>query len=435
MSEAACERGDVEINGIFGGWGSGKTGALVRKFAQLCVEHEWDSTKYKPTANPTSALIAPTYKILKHATLAALEEVAGDLIIKRRGHPDNSLLWANGHKTLLVSGEAELEGLSLTHVGIDEVQHPSFSSRQYLNYLARCRDARVRRLALVAAGLPESTWVRDVFDKPESDHQLTLLAATRDNPYITPARLQTFLEQCPSGEEKRLIEGRWMAPIGAIYPQYDPTLHIVDAFPDSGVRITREALANIPVHLTMDVGNQACLLVWIELDVPIRGITGHIVGKKTALLCVGQLLPERASVEEIALRFKTETNFHLRPGYSRIVVDPKTDRDERHALKRHFEGCRVVQFERSDDEYYVDTGIRWTQAALNDSFKNVRLFFWRALEGPERGILNSVSRYRRNPDTGRPVKDNTHDHQVDALRYAVCEFLPGEKGKPRTLAA
>lgn len=417
----------LSVEGYFGGWGCGKTSGAARKHYALACVNGWDS-RYQ-NAKPTSAIIAPTMRILAQATIEAFDRILPrSSVFKRHGSPKNYIDLTNGHRILLVSAASELEGVNLTHLWCDEIHHPAYDHYRFLNFQARVRDPFRKRGVVMATGIPESTWIRDVFDVDPSPTRFTVLSATADNPNIDPLLLAEFYASCPSGEEQKLFGGQWMPPIGAFYPQFDPTVHVVD----------REGDPRVPVHLSMDVGNQAAVLVWQEIDVLVHPMIGRPT-RETGMLCVDQLLPEDASVEAIAQQLMIETPWQLRDGYSRIMVDPKTDRDERHSLRRWFPKCQIVQRDRSDERYFVDTGIRLTQRAFRDALGNARVFFSRKLERGrpgeriDRGVLASIPRYKRNDKTGLPVKDNKHDHMNDALRYAVCELLPVVTSGARTL--
>ena len=82
----------------------------------------------------------------------------------------------------------------------------------------------------------------------------------------------------------------------------------------------------------------------------------------------------------------------------------------------------------SKHDQYVRNGIAEIQDMLNPVVGEPRLMFAHALprlfDGNVAGIVPSMSAYRYTTDrdgtpTDVPAKDNTHDHAVDALRYAV----------------
>jgi len=410
--------GALRIAAMLGGWGSAKTNGSAQAFLAGCILNPW-RPEYGAN-NPRSAILAPTFRILKQSSIVQLDAVLPrELVMRRRGLPHNDILLTNGHLIELHSGAGELEGASYCGVWIDEIHHPNFEQRKYLNYQARARDPLAKRLFVIVSGLPETGWVRDTFDQPSSPSRLTLLNATRDNPHIKPEVIEEFLASCPSGEEERLLGGEWMPPVGAVYPQFDSATHVVE----------RELRDAEPVHLAFDVGNFAAVVVGQEIPVTVRNIVGQPSTEK-GLLIGAQYLPDNMSVDQVCYFLRTRTGHLVQPGVSIICVDPTTDRDELAAVRKHFPGVRIVRRERGDATYPIETGVRYVQRGLRDALGNTRLFFSRSLQGTARGILDSLSRMRRHEVTGEIVKDNLRDHVHDALRYMVCEVLPAERPRP-----
>lgn len=412
----------LRILAVLGGWGSGKTRACAQAFIAACAGTPYD-LRYGAT-NPRSAILAPTYRVLKQSTLVQLDSaLPRELVRRRRGLPHNDIELANGHIIDLHSGAGELEGASYCNVWIDEIHHPNFDNRKFLNYQARARDPFARNLAVIVSGLPETGWIRDAFDRPQSPRRKTILSATKGNTHIRPEVIQEFLASCPSGAEERLLGGDWMPPVGAVYPQFDSSMHVVD----------RECRKAEPVHISIDVGNFAAVLFSQEIAITLRGITGGREERGKGLLVCGQMLPDGKSVDQICYEIRTRTDYVVQPGVSLICVDPTTDRDELAAIRRHFPNVRIVRRERGDTSYPVETGVRFVQRALRDALGNVRLFFSRSLVATARGVLESVQKYRYRADSEQIIKDNLTDHCCDALRYIVCEVLPAERPRPNVV--
>lgn len=408
----------LKIIGFFGGWGSAKTTGAAFCFLVGCAEAPW-TPAYGNQQHPKSAIVAPNLRTLRQSTLVPLEGVMPpEIILRRRGQPFNDILLRNGHMIELHSAESLPEGQSYVNVWADEIHHTNFTLRKYLNIQARARDPLARRLSVIVSGLPETGWLRDTFDRPDTARRKTMLLATRDNPHIKPEVIAEFLASCPSGQEQALLGGAWMSAMGAIYPQFDPRVHVVD----------REFDPRIPVDVSFDVGNFSCVLFAQHITVPIRNVVGQITHGDGLLIC-GQMLPDNLSVDRICYEIKTRTQFLIIKGGSTICVDPTTDRDELAAIRKHFPGVRIVRRERGDTTFPVKTGIRYVQRALMDALGNVRLFFSRSIAGAERGIVAAMPRYRWG-ENGEPVKDNLHDHAQDSLRYVVAEMLPAERRLP-----
>lgn len=411
----------LRIMAVLGGWGSGKSRSCAQAFIAGCMSSPWD--KRYGSNNPRSAVLSPTYRVLKQSTLVQIDSVLPrEFVHRRRGLPHNDILLRNGHLIELHSGAGELEGASYCSVWIDEIHHANFDARKFLNYQARARDPFAKKLSVIVSGLPETGWVRDIFDVAQSSSRKTILCATQSNKYIRAEVLQEFLASCPSGAEARLLGGDWMPPVGAVYSQFDTGVHVIE----------RECRQVEAVDIAFDVGNFAAVIVAQQISVPIRNVVGRVDQDKGLLIC-GQMLPDNMSVDQICYQLRTKTNYVIQPEVSIICTDPTTDRDELASIRRHFPNVRVVRRDRGEATYPVDTGIRFVQRALRDALGNVRLFFSRSLVGTPRGILDAISRYRYREDSDIVVKDNTRDHVLDALRYIVAERLPAERPRVNTV--
>lgn len=181
----------------------------------------------------------------------------------------------------------------------------------------------------------------------------------------------------------------------------------------------------------MDVGNGGAVVFGQDVTVELKS------GKKDkGLRIVDEMLFADLSVEEICLRIKAEKPWRIVEGESVVCVDPNTDCDEIRSIRRVFgQRIRVVRRERGDEEFPIETGIRCVQGGLRDAHGDVRIMFSRrALHGTQFGLFDGINRYRRNEVTaGRPVKDNSRDHALDALRYLVAERIPPEQFQAKTL--
>lgn len=410
------------VAAILGGWGSGKSHGAMRRFIRACSLNP-HTPAYGGT-NPTAVMIAPTHRILKTALMRHWDMlVPREMVLKRRGPPYNDMLLANGVRVLLHSGAAQLEGIDACAIYISEIQHSIFTDNAdlYLNYLARLRDPNSNHMMMIVDGLPESGMVRDLFDltnKPHPD-RITVMCSTAQNPHIPTETREQFLSACPGGQQAKLLGGGWMPVSGAVYPQYDASIHLTD---EVGV-------PHAPVHLGVDIGNYGAAVIAQEIQVSVRNSEGRIT-TETGLLVVDQILTDNESVERLCYRLKSQTAWAFTTD-SVIAVDPTIRRDELNALKEHFPQCRIVKRERGHEHFPIEAGVRITQRALLDALGNTRLFITRGLANHPRGLVEALQRYRRNERTGEAVKDQRTDHVADALRYVTCAILPPSKPESR----
>lgn len=414
----------IGVQALLGGWGSGKTHGAMRKLIRLATLNPWRPSY--GSSQPRGILAAPTHRILKQSVLYHFDLlVPPEMVIRRRGPPHNDILMSNGFRWILHSGESEIEGLDACVIGITEIHHPVWSSnpQKFLNLMARLRDPNAQYMGMIVDGLPESGWVRDTFDtatRPNPNRQ-TILAKTAENPNIPKETLQTFYESCPSGQEKKLLGGEWMPPIGAIYPQFDAETHLTE----------QRGYANVTTHIGLDIGNFGAALMAQEIEVELHDILGA-THKAKGLLIVDQMLTSDESVEKMCYRIRTEKPWRI-DGNSVICVDPTIRRDETNAIRNHFPQARIVKRERGHDMFPIESGIRIVQRAFADALQNNRLYIWRGLANVPNGIVDGLQRYRRNETTQEPIKDNARDHCLDAMRYLCCELLPTDRPESRVL--
>ena len=370
--------------------------------------------------HPIGIIVAPTHKIMRQSTLQEFDEVfPREAILHRRGPPHSDITLINGFRFLLHSGEGEIEGITACLVWVDEIHHNTFASRakRFMNLLARLRDKHSQRMAMIVSGLPEPGFVRDTFEH-ETENRRTILAATTDNPHIPQETLNEYYASCPSGQERALLGGHWMAPPSAIYPQYEAGVHLVD----------REMDPRLPVHLSFDIGNFGCVMVGQTEDIETKDVIGR-TNKELGLLIGDQLLTENEGIEAMGYRIKTQTPWIVRPGASIITTDPTTRRDEHYAMKKHFPGVRIVQRKRGHEHFPVEAGIEFMQRGFMDALGNVRLRISKKISKMPLGLVDGLTRYRRSEITGQPVKDNLRDHPLDATRYLVAFHLPPRRAK------
>lgn len=413
-------KGGFGLVALLGGWGSGKTHGAARTFFRWACENGWHEDY--GTDQPQGFIISPTAQTLRAATLREWEKVLPrDTLLKRRLHPNNDYTLTNGFYVKGYSAEAELEGVTASVGWIDEISHSVFSNNptKFLNYMARLRDNKAKRRIMIVSGLPTHGWVRETFDKQEADWKV-LLAPSSANTEIPESTLEAFKMAVGQEEALALLDGQWMSPVGTIYTEFS-TDNLTE----------KDANPNRPVHFGLDVGERGGAVFAQDIDIQCHGITGQPVrGREKGLLVFDQMLFSDQSVEEMCYRIRTEGNFRILPGQSKICVDPTIRRDELHAIQKHFPGVHVVRKRRGDSAENVEWGVRQTKRAFCDALGNRRLLLHKRLaQAPYKngfGLMDGIERYRRR-DNGTPVKDNMRDHVLDCLRYLVVELIPAEK--------
>lgn len=150
---------------------------------------------------------------------------------------DNTFVYVNG-STLYVGGmkdESQREGIrsigpagGLDIVWIEEATQ--FTEQDYNELLARMRGtaASWRQVILTTNPGAPSHWIKKrLIDGGEA---VVYYSRAIDNQYNPPSYLAT-LDKLTGVLRVRLRDGRWVQAEGAVYPLFDPTLHVIDPFP------------------------------------------------------------------------------------------------------------------------------------------------------------------------------------------------------------
>lgn len=403
----------VTILGLFGAWRAGKTTAQMLAALSLGIQNPW-IPDYGGN-NPCTLMVTETVTVMRDSMYAALKDVWPEGLIQREvKHPAWDIELPNGHVYALRTDRGALEGKTVTSTIIDEI-HKVRTKRDYLNYTARASDSRAAKNITICAGLPiDNGWLREEFDRQDGDPaRAAIYMRTADNIHLPPGYAERLRSSCSRKEAKTLLDAEWHVYEGAIYDDYDSTRHLTDQAPTSA-----------PVHLGIDAGHMAAIVVVQERE---RRLPDGTVDK--ALHVVDELLPDSTSLE-VALASVYQRGWRLAPGYSYVCTDPRLDLDQLASIRRVLaqygaDGVEVVQRKRGELAEGVKYGIRCVQAALLDAAGNVRLTFASSLAADhERGLRRALPKYRWNPLTREPVKDNKIDHVLDALRYVVAQILP-----------
>jgi len=408
---------------LIGGYGSGKSAGGAWRLLRLASLNPW--TPAYGATRPKGAIVGPTWRILKQATLTALDAaMPRNWVRKRRGPPHNDIWLANGVVLEAHSALSDIEGQNYSFLWCDEISHPNFNERILGTLVARVRDPRARFLGEVFTGLPVSGWVRDFLDHPPEPRtadyggRWTIMCKTSDNTELAEESKAAIAEAVPAADIKTLMGGEWASPIGAIYQEFEAREHPLGNLTENAGYLDR------PIDLLgLDIGESGAVCFVQKITLEAKNVIGQKQNVE-GLLFVDQMVTKARSVDEVCYEIKTSKPWKIVPGITRICVDPTTRRDERNAIKAHFPGCKIVQRERDEPTYHVEERIRTTRAALKDALGNRRVLFSRGtMTGVKHGILDALERARRN-ERGRRIKDDLRDHAEDACAYAICEGLP-----------
>ena len=402
----ALEPGPV-VEAALGGWGSGKTYAQGMRYALLALQAGWHEGYF--TKRPQAIVVAPSLRLAVRNQLDLIDSLLPRSLVKRRwGAPQPRLLLQNGLEIHAISADSRYEGESIVLCWCDEIQHEVYSADPtlYTNLIARLRDpkSRLRHPRMLVSGLPTAGFVRDTFDRPSDARLFLRLWASKQNTRLAAGIFDEIQKATPFGQEDVYLRGQWTQHPDALYPQYRPELHLVD---DPGNR-------SQPVSVGLDVGNRSAIVIGQRRPVPGTA--------ETRLHIVDEILGDGLGTDELIDRLR-KSGWLLQPGKSEISVDPTIRRDELSAIRRYYPSIHLVQRERADPYYEVQTGVRLVQTSLRNASGHVRLTFTRHLGANRRGVVESLQSLRFNSRTGGMVVDDLRDHPNDALRYLTCTVL------------
>jgi hypothetical protein len=414
---------------LLGGYGSGKSTGGVDRFKAECAKNGVDRRRKDNLPVPKAAIVAPTYKNLMQGSMATFDAVFPPEWIKdERGNPEPYRELWNGVIVELHSGNT-LESTNYFAVLVEEIQHAAYDDRQWANFSARVRDPDAISLTETYTGLPEEGRVRARFDRPPASRandpaggHWTILCATKDNTALKPEVLHAILASVPKSEAVKLIEGKWMLPVGALHPDFDSLVHVrPDAF-------------GVPtqfIHVGIDPGPLGAVVLAQEIKIRALlppGLAGFVRPDQlayddTALRVVGQILPENQGLEGICeLILDRQPEWPIVRGMSKIFVDSTISTDDYRTIKRYFPGVSVIEADQYNGA--AEDRIEGINRALRDSVGTVRLKFSPALSGAQRGVLEAMVGSKRNEKTGAIVADNWFEHARDALGYIVEGIIP-----------
>lgn len=250
-------------------------------------------------------------------------------------------------------------------------------------------------------------------------------ATTFDNPYLPEDYIPTLRATYSKRAWDQEVMAKILRPATAVFPEFSRDRHSLpnitsDAF-------IRELIARgISYDLAYDAGDQFPHVLWIARfanntsvifdEVCDDGMTLDRLHKLISDKCARLKRPPEMIVCDRARKDEIQWAFHTFPS-------------------------SVVERMRSKDEQLVNPGIEVVRNRLDpyagDPKIRVLDYLWD--KPPRRGIVNCLAnlRYPQRIDgtlMNSPLKDNVHDHGVDALRMHEVK-LYGEGGAMQMLTA
>lgn len=219
----------IQIIGVFGGYGSGKSKASLQEFFMRALE------------NPggTGAITAPTLPQLKKTTLKTFfSEICPPPLLDRDygngsgyNKADGIIKLVNGFEIYVVPSDDEDKIRSL-NIGLVHMEEASGIKRSIFDqFLARMRNQNTRNKAIFVSSNPDLGWIKEVLvenekrkDPRHPEHAqynpaiVTFNWPTRLNKHLPPDFIEVNTRGKPDWWVKRYIEGSFEHSEGMVYP-------------------------------------------------------------------------------------------------------------------------------------------------------------------------------------------------------------------------
>lgn len=363
--------------GFMAGIGAGKSHAGALRAVRAAFGRIGDAAISTPNLGMVTA---PTYPMLRDATLRTFREVAGDRIRDYR-KSENIAALSNGSEIIFRSADdpERLRGPNLAWWWGDE-------AALYHMDVWRIMIGRLRQFGHGYAWLTTTpkghNWIyKEFVDRQAANHDYALFKArTRDNPHLSPAYI-TALEESYTGDFARQeLDADFVAFEGLVYPEFSRDTHIAADIPQTFVRV----LAGVDWGFT----NPGVINV--------LGVTGD-----DQLYHVHEEYVRQRGIDEWAdVARQLRDLWHIDMFY----CDPS---EPNYISRLEGRGCRAVPANNA-----VTTGIQAVKRRLTTR----RLLHYR-------GAVHTFAEYEsyewaRRGDMTLDQPQKANDHSMDALRYA-----------------
>ncbi len=292
-SQEAFHLSDKRFKGFSGPVGSGKSQALVQEAIRLSILNK----------GRTGLIGAPTYPMLRDATLPALLEV-----LDRSGisydlnRAENHLVFKGNRSKILFRAVEEFErlrGSNLAWFGVDELTYTS--EEAWLRLEARLRDPKASRLCGFGVWTPKGyDWVYERFIARQVEGYETILAKPFENRFLLD-QIPDYYERLKHSYDARFYEqevlGNYLhMKVGRVYHAFDRDGNVGEVKVD----------ASRPLFWALD----------FNVD-PMSAVVAQVVGNRVVVL--DEIVLSRATTMQACEEFRAR--FPRHPGGLRVYAD------------------------------------------------------------------------------------------------------------------
>ena len=404
LNQAKFVKCPSQVIAFFGGIGNGKTFAGILKGILRVLD---------PEQKPQLGMIArQTYPELRDSTQRTFFELVHLFGLLPGVHYDykkqeNRVIFKNGHEIIFRSLDdpAKLLSINLGWFYIDQAEE--VSEEVFLTLLGRLRAVATPQCWITGNPLGHN-WVWHRFIHDPVPGNIIFNAKTEENIHNLP---EGYIDSLKKNYNEiwinRYLYGSWDAFEGQIFPDFEPSIHVVnDINPDHTWRR----------FIAIDHGRtNPTAILWgaVDQDDKIWVYREHYEAGQDA--------------EYHARMCKSFLN---EGAYETYVIDPSTGagkKDDPETIGNRYRQLGVPVINANND---VQGGID----KVTEYIKKNKIFITRSCENLRREMVNyqweqpSASRVDLNTPE-KPLKKD--DHAVDALRYMIGEVVNSSK-KPDT---
>ena len=404
LNQAKFVKCQEQVIAFFGGIGNGKTFAGILKGILRVLD---------PEQKPQLGMIArQTYPELRDSTQRTFFELVHLFGLLPGVHYDykkqeNRVIFKNGHEIIFRSLDdpAKLLSINLGWFYIDQAEE--VSEEVFLTLLGRLRAVATPQCWITGNPLGHN-WVWHRFIHDPVPGNIIFNAKTEENIHNLP---EGYIDSLKKNYNEiwinRYLYGSWDAFEGQIYPDFEPSIHVVnDINPDYNWRR----------FIAIDHGRtNPTAILWgaVDQDDKVWVYREHYEAGQDA--------------EYHARMCKSFLN---EGAYETYVIDPSTGAgktDDPETIGNRYRQLGVPVINANND---VQGGID----KVTEYIKKNKIFITRSCENLRREMVNyqweqpSASRVDLNTPE-KPLKKD--DHAVDSLRYMIGEVVNASK-KPDT---
>ena len=371
------------INILEGAVRSGKT------WVSLVAWAVWVATQ---PATAQYLMVGKTLTTLKRNCLEDLQTLVGSGAFKFSTAAKEGSLF--GRKVLLegagdARSEAKIRGLTLMGAYCDELT--TFPQDFFSMLLSRLSLPGAKLFATTNPDNPMHWLKTDFIDRAAEIDALVMKFGFDDNPQLPPEYMTALRREYTGVFYRRFILGEWCVAEGAIYPDFDPARHVVDALPPMRLHWVGVDYghSNPTVFLLAGLGDDGRLYI-IDEDI-------HKAADE------GDQSPREYSRAMVRFLRKHEQGLRLEA----VVVDPSA---KGFIVQLREDGVARV---RSANNAVLE-GIQLVSSILSADLLRVHRRC-KTLIGELQGYVWDDRAQARGED--KPVKVN--DHAADGLRYLI----------------